>query len=160
MSLLVVDSSVAVKWLVPEHDTAEAKIVWDAFDEGRIEVAAPDWIDVEVANILWAKATKRKFISTAEAADHLDDFRAKPFRRVPAVDLLPAALDLAVRFDRTVYDSLYLALSERESCPFVTADERLVNAVNPPLTGPVKLADWAAANPAPPAGGPPNPPSP
>ena len=151
MSLLAIDSRVAVKWLVNQPDTAEAMIVRDAVDDGRVTPTAPDWIDVEVANILWAKAAKRGVITAPEARALLADFRSFKFLRVPAADLLPDALELALRFNQSVYDSLYLALSERESCPFVTADERLVNAVAPPLTGPTTLAARAAAPP-PPAG--------
>jgi predicted nucleic acid-binding protein len=33
------------------------------------------------------------------------------------------------RAGRTVYDSLYIALSMHEGCRFVTADERLVNGL-------------------------------
>ena len=36
---------------------------------------------------------------------------------------------MAVTHQRTVYDALYLALSLREQCPWVTADERVVNAL-------------------------------
>ena len=38
--------------------------------------------------------------------------------------------------------SLYLALSIREACQFVTADERLVNAVRPALPGVIWVANW------------------
>ncbi len=150
MSLLVIDSSVAVKWLVPEPDAADADCVSEAIAAGSIVPIAPAWIDVEVGNILWQK-TRRQGLPPVEAEVRLAKWLAFPIDRVPAADLLPDALASSLKFGTSVYDSLYLALSERESCPFVTADERLVNAVSPPLTGPVKLADWAAANPPSPA---------
>jgi len=43
--------------------------------------------------------------------------------------LLPAALDLAMALDQTVYDCLYLALAERRSSVMVTADRRFHEAV-------------------------------
>lgn len=43
--------------------------------------------------------------------------------------LLADVYRLAVLHQRTVYDALYLALSLREQCRFVTADEKLVNAI-------------------------------
>ena len=43
--------------------------------------------------------------------------------------LLEAAFDIAVRFNRTVYDSMYIALASRRGAQLVTADERLANAV-------------------------------
>lgn len=47
-----------------------------------------------------------------------------------------------VVIDSSVIVKLYLALSEREGCRFVTADERLANAVRAALPDVVWLADW------------------
>jgi predicted nucleic acid-binding protein len=41
----------------------------------------------------------------------------------------PAALSLAISERRTVYDMLYVALAQQNGCSFVTADEKLFNAV-------------------------------
>ena len=142
----MIDSSVAVKWLVAEPDAADAERVEDAIVAGTVVPIATDWIDVEVGNILWQK-TRRQGLPPAEAEIRLAKWLAFKIARVPAADLLPEALALSLRFGTSVYDSLYLALSERETCPFVTADARLVNAVAPTLAGPATLADWAAANP-------------
>ena len=49
---------------------------------------------------------------------------------------------LAVTYRRSVYDSLYLALSLRSNCRFVTADERLVNAVGTALPNVISLQNW------------------
>jgi predicted nucleic acid-binding protein len=54
--------------------------------------------------------------------------------------LLDNALDLALSVSRTVYDSLYLALALSLGCPLVTADERLVNALQPTSLGSQLLA--------------------
>ncbi len=48
---------------------------------------------------------------------------------------------LASRLRRTVYDSLYLALSEREGCPLVKADEILVNSVAYAMPNVILLSD-------------------
>lgn len=49
---------------------------------------------------------------------------------------------LAVKHQRTVYDSLYLALSLRENCQFVTADKKFVNAVVSSFPNIIWLANW------------------
>lgn len=49
---------------------------------------------------------------------------------------------LAITQQRTVYDSLYLALSLREGCDFVTTAERLVNALALHFPNVVWLANW------------------
>ena len=149
---LVVDSGVVLKWVVPEHDSADALRVRAAATAGAVRLIAPEFLLVELGNILWKKVRQNQ-LSKFQAAAFLADAATWPIGYEPVRPLLDSAPDLATQFDRTVYDSLYLALSERESCPFVTADERLVNAVAPPLTGPTTLAAWAAA--LPPSAGPP-----
>src|SRR5262245_10600563 len=52
---------------------------------------------------------------------------------VAAVPLLPRALELAKQFRQTVYDCLYVALAEREGYELVSADDKLVKAVQPTL---------------------------
>jgi len=44
-------------------------------------------------------------------------------------DLASQALELALRTERTVYDSLYLAVALANDCRVVTADERFANAL-------------------------------
>ncbi len=56
-----------------------------------------------------------------------------------ASDLLPDALDIALRYDRSVYDSLYVAFALRTGSMMVTADQRLANALaDTPLAGHVR----------------------
>lgn len=50
-----------------------------------------------------------------------------PLTFVPITGLLPDALDIAVRYERTASDALYLALARALGCPMITADERLDN---------------------------------
>ena len=47
----------------------------------------------------------------------------------PSEPLCDLAWDVARWFDRSFYDSLYLALSVSDACPLVTADLRLYNAL-------------------------------
>ena len=143
---VVIDSGVFLKWYVDEDDSAEARRLEDAHTAGDMDLLAPTFLRVEVANILWKKARNLE-IPKADVPVLFASMMRVPLRFVPDATLLPSALDIATRFDRTVYDSLYLALAEREACPFVTADAKLVNAVTPALAGPTTLADWAAANP-------------
>jgi len=51
------------------------------------------------------------------------------FPTVPLRSLLEEAYAIASAFDRGVYDSLYVALALSASGEFVTADERLANAL-------------------------------
>lgn len=141
MTSLVVDSSVAVKWFVVEPYSIEARKILDAYRNGSISFLAPDLINAEFGNIIWKKQVFQG-LAAPDAQSIVDDFRALPFTFVPTATLLDDAYQLAVKHQRTVYDSLYLALSLREGCQFVTADERFVNAIGSSFPSIVWIANW------------------
>jgi predicted nucleic acid-binding protein len=81
-------------------------------------------------------------LSTEDAQQIIDTFRTLNFTLTSTATLLDDAYRLAVVHQRTVYDMLYLALSLREQCPFVTADEKLVNAIGDKFFDMVWIAKW------------------
>jgi predicted nucleic acid-binding protein len=122
--LFVVDSSVGIKWFVPEVHTADAL---RARAPGR-SLHAPAFFDVEMGNILWKKVQRAELL-LADAAEIVGKLPTLPLSRHPVMPLLASALDLACQTNRTVYDSLYLALAIQLDGQMVTADRRLVNAL-------------------------------
>lgn len=141
MTKLVVDSSVALKWFFAEPHSTEARRVLDGYLNGSLSFLAPDLLNAEFGNVVW----KRRVFHGLDAADALDvvnSFRALQFSFVSAASLLADAFRIASAHKRTVYDSLYLALSVREGCRLVTADERLVNAVGASFPNLVWVANW------------------
>src|SRR5262245_52099788 len=46
--------------------------------------------------------------------------------RSKAAPLTPRAIDICLQTKQSVYDCLYVALAERETCEFVTADKKLI----------------------------------
>jgi predicted nucleic acid-binding protein len=132
MTLHVVDSSVAIKWYVPEVLQVEAH----RLRAGGSSLCAPDFLDVEVAAIVWKKIRKG-LLSRGDADDILKELAGLTVvTRHPTGPLVGAAFDIADRTGRTVYDCLYVALAVQLGGVMVTADEKLVNA----LTGSL----WAA----------------
>ena len=89
---------------------------------------APDLIWAEVANVVW-KRHRRQEISTTEALAITDQLLAAPIHIYPSSDLIKDATELALKFDRTIYDSLYLALAIRTKTVLVSGDKRLVNSL-------------------------------
>lgn len=121
----VVDASVAAKWYVPEVGSAPASAVL----ESGAKLLAPDLLVAELGNIMWKKV-RRGELSPTEAKEILDAFvTACPVTLYSGSLILQSALDIAVRFERTVYDALYLAVAVAEDCRLITADERLVHAL-------------------------------
>jgi predicted nucleic acid-binding protein len=124
MTPLVVDASVAAKWVFPEVFSSQSRRLLSA----RYDVIAPDLIWCELGNIAW-KRVRRGEISSDEAAQVIADLVRMPIDVFPALGLLPPALELAIATDRTVYDCMYLALAIDRRCRLVTADERFVGAL-------------------------------
>ena len=121
---LVVDASVALKWLVEEEYSEAADNILD----GRHELHAPRFMVSEVGNTLWRKAKmgeiERSLAGVLAAAIpemgvHWNDDEA----------ISADAVRLAVALDRPVYDCVYLALANRIGATLVTADERFANAL-------------------------------
>ena len=125
MTVYVVDSSVTIKWYVPEHHNAEAQ----RLRAGGFALHAPDFLDVEMAAILWKKL-RRGDLARPDADDILNDLAGlTTITRHPTGSLIVPAFDLADRSGRTVYDCLYLALAVQLGGVMVTADEKLVNSL-------------------------------
>lgn len=119
---LIVDSSIVVKWVAdePGSDRARALFLSD-------ECWAPVLIMAEVGNAMWKKH-RAGIITSSQATAAL---RALPgrIRLLTLEDLAPRAFEFAAHMDHPIYDCFYLALAERERCPLVTADERLLRKV-------------------------------
>lgn len=116
---LIVDSSVAVKWVADEPGSDRARTLYLSD-----ECWAPALIMAEVGNALWKKR-RMKIVSLEQAAAAL---RALPdlIRLFDMTDLAPRAFALAADLDHPIYDCFYLALAERERLPLVCTDGPLV----------------------------------
>lgn len=125
MRTVVVDASVAAKWLVDEDGTGAALRLRDA----AYDLACPDLLFAEVGNVVWKKVRGGEVDEDAGRGMVAAILRA-PLRVEPAAALLPAAWEVAVRHDRSVYDAVYLALALALDAPLVTADRRLVRALS------------------------------
>ena len=121
---LVVDASVAVKWLVEEEgsETAERLL------RGNSDLHAPRLLASEVANAVWRKARAGE-IGRGEAGMLVHAISEIPLHWCKDEELGADAVRLALAFDRPVYDCVYLALAHRIGAQLVTADARFANAL-------------------------------
>ncbi|HEX8258107.1 MAG TPA: type II toxin-antitoxin system VapC family toxin [Allosphingosinicella sp.] len=121
---LVVDASVAVKFLVREPGNDQARRLLSIPDP----LIAPDWLLVEAANTFWKKV-KRSELLADHAVQHLQDLPEFFELLYPASDLIEDAFRWSIGLRHPVYDCIYLALAEREGCKLVTADEKFAAAL-------------------------------
>jgi predicted nucleic acid-binding protein len=131
VNTFVVDASVAAKWFLPSVNETlvdEAVQLLTDYAEDKVRFIVPDIFWAEFGNILWKAVRQGRWLrNTAESA--VSSLREQRLPTTPSKDLLTEALNIALTFDRTVYDSLYVALAWTRGSELITADERLANAL-------------------------------
>lgn len=141
MSDTVVDSNIVAKWILGEPDSAQAQrlISEVALQGDRLIVL--DLAFVEVTNAIW-KLYHRGLATLDETRDFLDKLLVSPVHVEPANRLLKPALEIATKYDRALYDALFVALAKELGLQGVTADEPLFNAVHAAFPQIILLRDW------------------
>jgi predicted nucleic acid-binding protein len=121
LTLWVVDASVVIKWYVPESEQAAAR----ALRVPGVQLAAPDLLFIESANILW-KLVRRGEMQQTRAIEIIEEIVASSFIRYTTESLARDAIDLALATGLSAYDASYVALATRLNVQCVTADQKLV----------------------------------
>lgn len=127
----VLDASVGAKWISPagaEPLAEQAETLLRQYVQGRLKLVVPDLFWSEIASFLW-KAVRSNKISVGTAEDGLREMTACNLPTISSQKVLTEALYIAARFDRTPYDSIYVALAQAFQINLITADERLANAL-------------------------------
>lgn len=128
MMTYILDTSVIVKWF-SEHDEDDLdKALGLRYEilEGKCFVTVPDLLFYELANAL---RYNDKF--TAEDVKYAVKSIIDMELDVRGIDAAIAerAVEIAFKFNVTVYDAYFLALSQIENKPFVTADYKFVERI-------------------------------
>jgi predicted nucleic acid-binding protein len=119
---LVVDASVATKWVLDEEGSAPANALRN--EPGLI---APSLIAAEVGNALW-KAVRHRSVPKSDALAAMDAVFVPFDHLVSDEDLRGRALEIAIEVSLPIYDCFYIALAQQENAPLITADERQLAA--------------------------------
>ena len=120
MNTLVIDASIAIKWVVEEDGTREALAL-----RQQAKLIAPELLVAECANILWKKV-QRVELSRDEALLAARLLQGAEIELLSTRSLLEAATRMSIEIDHPAYDCLYLALAAKNKCQFVTADNRFL----------------------------------
>jgi predicted nucleic acid-binding protein len=131
VSTFVIDANVAVKWLLDSKDEPlvdEALRLLERHESGEVQFIVPDLFWAEVGNIFW-KASRKGRCSISKAERSILALQSSKLLTFPSQPLLQLAFQIASGWGRTVYDSLYVALAAESRNGFITADEKLVNAL-------------------------------
>ena len=123
----VIDSSVALAWLIPDEQGSPADALADSLEAGA--ACAPALWLLEVGNAL-IMAQRRKRLTERETELLLGTVETLPvdLDTKSASDTVAAVTACARRLGLTTYDAAYLELAQRRGLPLATLDQRLADA--------------------------------
>jgi predicted nucleic acid-binding protein len=120
----ILDSSVALAWLLPDETNADTDSLADRLDQATARV--PQIWPLEVGNAL-IMARRRGRITDAELDQCIAALSALPIEvdHPAGAERLAAVLKIARRHGLTSYDAAYVELAQRCGLPLATLDSRL-----------------------------------
>ncbi len=129
--MVVVDTSIVVKWAFNENDTPTALALLESWTKEKTDVLAPAILAYEVTNAIYQRVRRNEIEFQQAQQWIIKIFHTEIvflFSQDPALSL--RAMSLAHTFNLpATYDAHYLALAEFKKCELWTADARLWNAV-------------------------------
>lgn len=102
-------------------DTSEARRILDDLKSGRIEIAVPDILPLEILNAI----IKGKDLSTEEANKTLKNLLEMPIKIMEiSLPVLEKTSKLMKEYDMASYDAYFLALAQYENCQLISDDQK------------------------------------
>ena len=127
---VVVDASLAFKWLIEEEDSERAVTLARLWDDEGSQPAAPALMPFEVANALHRRVLRGE-LTVGDAADLMQDLKSFGVALHATPDLHSKALAIASHLKQgAAYDAHYLALADSLGCEVWTADQRFYRAAS------------------------------
>ena len=136
----IIDTSVAIKWYLPEIYQSEAQRFLDPVCDRH----APDLLHAELGSVLLKKFRRRE-IKFDECRWYLGRLSAVPLISHEALPLRQVALEIGLQIGSSFYDGLFLALAMQLGGRLVTADNKLYRKIQSSPFGPWAL--WVANSP-------------
>ncbi len=142
---VVVDASLAVKWVLTEDDSPQALALLNEWQEANRQPIAPSWIACEVANVIYQYIAPNTF-APDQAGALVDEVLAQVAIQSEAPEDARRAIQIAhAAGQHQTYDAQYAALAERLGCELWTADMKFVNATRGRLPHVRPLSEWQPA---------------
>ncbi len=121
---VLLDTSIVVKWFVPEEDSEKALSLRRAQEDRELQLYAPEVLLMELANALRYSSE----FSAGEITEALETPFELNILLIPfSLDALNSAVTLSMEHDLAVYDAYFLALAQALEMPLITADRRMLS---------------------------------
>ena len=135
MREIVIDASVVVKWYIEENDSDKALLLRDRFIGGIVELYVPPLLYFEVLNAL----KYSQLFKTNELEDASDSLENYGFKVITIKnEIRKEMIQIATKYDLSIYDASYLGLSIGLDMLYCTADEKIIKKLPPTLKKKVK----------------------
>ena len=123
----MIDSSVALNWVMPDEDRTLAEALMDSVSVTGAVI--PALFQIEVGNTLLVGVRRRR-IAAHYVQRALDLIRQLPLDmdRSSADYVWSTTIDLAAAYGLSLYDATYLELAIRSELPLATLDTKLSEA--------------------------------
>lgn len=125
--VLVVDASVALKWVVREADSDYANALLADLLTGTSSLVAPEHLVGEIANGL-RKRVAQGILSSGDALAALDAVDDLGLEYIGGAERWFRSLRAALDWHVTTYDALYVLLAVDLGAELITADGRLADS--------------------------------
>jgi predicted nucleic acid-binding protein len=128
----IIDASVILKWFIDEEPDAtyRARKIRDSYLKGLKQIFIPDFLFVEIANVLaFYKKISDSQIETIWSKLNQFNLPSMPI----GLEFLTKSLKISRKYGISVYDAIYVTLAIEKECQLITADKKLVKAVNEPF---------------------------
>lgn len=129
----VLDTSVIVKWFLPEADNETAEFYLQRLLAGEAILFVPSSLFYELGNVLWVR--RRDGLTVEASLNIWEQLRQIPLIVTDWNELFPEAISLAHQHDIAVYDAVFVRLAQIRGCDLITADKKLIKRM-------ANIYDW------------------
>lgn len=124
----LLDTSVVVKWFLPEEDSERALGLREAHVRDQVQLYAPEVLLMELANAL----RYSPFTSAEEIPQTLGLLSEMNITTIEfELEILFSAVTLSLEHDLAIYDAYFLALAQILEIPLITADRKMLSRLTP-----------------------------
>jgi predicted nucleic acid-binding protein len=127
MKTAVVDTSALMRLYIPDGPVPRGlEVLFVEAEKDEAVIIVPELLLVELAQVLYKK-WKQKLLTEEESEQLLKEIKELPLSITGHKDFIVEANRIAMSDDITVYDAMFLALSEYYAAVFITVDSKLQN---------------------------------
>mgnify|MGYP000527780135 CR=1 FL=1 len=120
--LIILDTSVMIKWFTNEENSNKAIEYRDKHIDREIEIIEPDLLLYEISNALRYNPNFEE-IDVMNALESIFDLGIEII--TPTKKLLYDTIEISYKYDITGYDATYIALSNELSGKFINSNKKL-----------------------------------